>query len=237
MIGGEISLWSVKAASEFLKALLKILIHLETYPESWQLLLMCLNFSILHWQKLYCNFILPPSACLCVVIHLMLKNLSYLRPRLSFLFCICTVPGVMRSQSISEVRILKQLLIQMKTLYLILFFFFAYPAKNWPKSVPLRIKSLCCLWYFRRKVGRETYQTLATRVMLCSWPFLIDITDTVASNTGSCIIQNFILFSHYIKELGWERHNDVNLCFIYGKSIFTYLPLSPQNSKTGLTTV
>jgi len=48
-------------------------------------------------------------------------------------------------------------------------------------------------------VGKETYQTLATSVMLCSWPFLIDITDMVASNTG---IQNFILFSHYIEELG-----------------------------------
>lgn len=86
-------------------------------------------------------------------------------------------------------------------------------------------------------MGKETYQTLATSVMLCSWPFLIDITDTVAPNTGSGIIQNFILFSHYIKELGWERDNDVNLRFIYGKSIFTCLPLSPQNPKIGLTTV
>jgi len=30
----QTSLWSVKAASEFLKALLKILIHLEIYPKS-----------------------------------------------------------------------------------------------------------------------------------------------------------------------------------------------------------
>lgn len=101
---------------------------------------------------------------LFVVVHLKFKNLNYLRPRLSFLFCICTVPGIMRSQSInstSEVRILKQLLILIKNSYLLLSLFFAYPAKNWHKSVPLRTKRLlCCLWYFRRKMGKETYQTL-----------------------------------------------------------------------------
>lgn len=106
---------------------------------------------------MFCFCSVSVSMSLAVVVCLMLMDLSYLRPGLCFVFCVCTVPGVMRSQSInnsSEIRILKQLFIQIKTLYLIflsLFFFFAYPAKN-----PLKNKTSAVLpLIFQKKNGKR----------------------------------------------------------------------------------
>lgn len=198
MIWGEISLWSVKVASGSRKNPNP---H-ETYPNSWSQLLMCLNFSILH--RVVILFHLHQHISICFFCHLLLKNLNYPRPGFSFLFCVCSVPGITRSQSIKstfEVRILKQLLIQINPLYLILsfsFFFLHILLKPAPNLSPWEEK-VCYIAFDIPEEGRQIYQVLATSVTLCSWPFSIDVTDTVAANIGSGLNQNLLLYSLALK--------------------------------------